>query len=396
MSENSRISSIATMGGLIILSILFLNDLHTPGVMTLTGISASYFFGMGLADWIFPAFLFVIGMAIPFSLNKIFSEGKDTFSVAKHIIGKSISLLVIGVLMLNSQRVDPDITGMSKYIWTMFMYVGIFLVWNRYTENDKNFFTVSALKLVGLTILIALVLKFGSGKMENNGSLITSSWGVLGIIGWGYLISAFVYLAVRNSILNTVVALLFFVALNILSSLNLLSSLNIAKPIIGVLIEGSVPVFMLSGLLATIILEKYSKDNYLKGILTLISISVISVLAGIVLQIFISGAGPQSVFATPLVYSGICMIFYVIFYYLIEIKNEVNLSSFLQSTGKNAYTVFLVSYFMYNLIWLTGVPAFFYKQEAISIGYLTGSAIFTLLVVAISVLLGKLNIRLKI
>ena len=396
MTENTRISSIAAMGGLIMISMLFLNDLNLPGVQTLTGKSASYFFGMGLADWIFPGFLFVIGMVIPFSINKRFSEGKDTFSVAKHIIGKSISLLIIGVLMLNSQRVDPDITGMSKYIWTMFMYVGIFLVWNRYTENDKNFFTISGLKLVGLTILIALVLKFGSGEIENNGSLITSSWGVLGIIGWGYLISALVYLAVRNSILNTVVALLFFLALNILSNLNLLNSLDIAKPIFGVIIEGSVPIFVLSGLLTILILEKYSNINSLRGILTVAAIGAISVISGLVLQKVIIGTGPAIFFGLPLFYSGICMIFYVIFYYLIEIKNDVNWSSFLQSAGKNAYTIFLVSYFMYNLILLTGIPVFFYKQATISIGYLTGSAIFTLLVVAISVLLGKLNVRLKI
>lgn len=396
MTENSRISSIAAMGGLIIVLMLFLNDLNMPGVQTLTGKSMSYYFGMGLADWIFPGFLFVTGMAIPFSINKRFSEGKDTFSVAKYIIGKSISLLIIGVLMLNSQRVDPDITGMSKYIWTMFMYIGIFLVWNRYTENDKNFFTISGLKLVGLTILIALVLKFGSGEIENNGSLVTSSWGVLGIIGWGYLISALVYLAVRNSILNTVVALLFFVTLNILSNLNLLNSLNMAKPIIGVIIEGSVPIFVLSGLLTELILEKYSTINSFRGILTIAAVGAISVITGFGLQTLIIGTGRAIYFGLPLVYSGICMIFYVIFYYLIEIKNEVNWSSFLQSTGKNALTVFLVSYFMYNLIWLTGFPAFFYKQAAITVGYLTGSAIFTLLVVAISVLMGKLNIRLKI
>ncbi|MFA5819322.1 MAG: hypothetical protein WC854_08595 [Bacteroidales bacterium] len=92
-----------------------------------------------------------------------------------------------------------------------------------------------------------LVYKFRSGEVENNGSLITSWWGILGLIGWGYLVSAFIYLAVRDSILNIVVAFLFFLALNILSKLDLLNSLSPLKSIFGVILEGNVPLIVITG-----------------------------------------------------------------------------------------------------------------------------------------------------
>ena len=118
---------------------------------------------------------------------------------------------------------------MSENLWSILMLTGVFLIWNKYTENDKNFFTIAGLRFAGIALLVFLVFRFRSGQMVNNGSLITGWWGILGLIGWGYLVSALIYLAIRDNILNTVVALLFFLTLNILSKLDLLDSLNPVK-----------------------------------------------------------------------------------------------------------------------------------------------------------------------
>ena len=79
---------------------------------------------------------------------------------------------------------------MSENLWSILMLIGVFLIWNKYPENDKNFFTIAGLKLAGMALLVFLVFKFKSGKVVNNGSLITSWWGILGLIGWGYLVAA--------------------------------------------------------------------------------------------------------------------------------------------------------------------------------------------------------------
>ena len=202
----------------------------------------------------------MVGMAIPFSIGNRIAKGENTYSLVRHIVIRSVSLLIIGVLLLNSGRVNAEFTGMSENLWSILMLIGVFLIWNKYTENDKNFFTIAGLRLAGIALLVFLVFKFRSGQMVNNGSLITGWWGILGLIGWGYLVSALIYLAVRDNILNTVVALLFFLTLNILSKLDLLDSLNSVKPILGVIIEGNVPFIVISGLLTTLILKKLSAD----------------------------------------------------------------------------------------------------------------------------------------
>ncbi len=261
MAESERISSIDIMRGLTLVLMLFVNDLYMPGVPAWLGHRAASFDGMGLADWVFPGFLFMVGMAIPYSIGKRIKNGEDPYTVIRHIVIRSVSLIIIGVLMLNSGRVNPEFTHISKNLWAILMYVGVFLIWNQYEENDKNFFTIAGLKLLGIALLIFLIFRFRSGEIENNGSLITSWWGILGLIGWGYLASALVYYFVRDNIIGTTIALLFFLALNILSKLDMLGFLDPAKPILGVIIEGNVPLIVISGMLIALILKKYSKSD---------------------------------------------------------------------------------------------------------------------------------------
>ncbi|MBE3086122.1 MAG: DUF5009 domain-containing protein, partial [Bacteroidetes bacterium] len=354
------------------------------------------FDGMGLADWVFPGFLFMVGMAIPFSIGKRISGGQNTFSIARHIVIRSVSLLIIGVLMLNSGRVNPEFTGIGKNLWAILMYTGVFLIWNKYQENDKNFFTIAGLRLAGIAILVVLVYKFRSGEVENNGSLITSWWGILGLIGWGYLVSAFIYLAVRDSILNTVVAFLFFLALNILSKLDLLNSLNPLKSIFGVIIEGNVPLIVLSGMLTTLILKKYSKSDFRKAIVTIVTIGVLSILAGFILRKWFIISKIQATPSWGLICNGISMMLFALLYWIIDIKKHIRWTFFLNPAGENSLTTYLAPDILYYFIWSIGIPILIYKQSDVPLIVITGSVIWALLMVGLTALLVRYNIKLKL
>ncbi len=76
MPDNNRIYSIDVMRGLTLVLMLFVNDLYMPGVPAWLGHMEADFDGMGLADWVFPGFLFMVGMAIPFSIGKRRAEGQ--------------------------------------------------------------------------------------------------------------------------------------------------------------------------------------------------------------------------------------------------------------------------------------------------------------------------------
>lgn len=69
MAKKIRIQSTDVMRGLILFLMLFVNDLYTPGVPKWLVHTAAQEDGMGLADWVFPGFLFLVGLSIPFRLK---------------------------------------------------------------------------------------------------------------------------------------------------------------------------------------------------------------------------------------------------------------------------------------------------------------------------------------
>ena len=396
MPENNRISSIDIMRGLTLVLMLFVNDLYMPGVPSWLGHRTADFDGMGLADWVFPGFLFMVGMAIPFSIGKRISEGQKTYTIARHIVIRTVSLLIIGVLMLNSGRVNPEFTGMGKNLWAILMYTGVFLIWNKYQENDKNFFTIAGLRLAGIAILVVLIYKFRSGEVENNGSLITSWWGILGLIGCGYFVAAFIYMAVRDSILNTVVSILFFLALNILSKLDLLNYLNPVKSIFGVIIDGNVPFIVLSGMLITLILKKYSEGDFRKTIVTIVTIGVLSILAGFILRNWFIISNIQATPSWGLICNGISVILFSLLYWIIDIKKQTRWTFFLKPAGENSLTTYLAPDILYYIIWSTGIPILIYKQSGVPLIVIAGSLMWALLMVGLTALVVRYNIKLKL
>jgi predicted acyltransferase len=384
------------MRGLTLLLMLFVNDLNMDVAPAWLGHMKADFDGMGLADWVFPGFLFMVGMAIPFSFSKRISQGMTLVENSRHIFTRTISLLIIGVLMLNTGRVNPELTGMSENLWALLMYFAVFLVWNDYVNKDTKFFTVTGLRLAGIAILVLLVFIFKSGQPENQGSLITGWWGILGLIGWGYLVSAFTYLFCRESILKTAVVTVFFLALNILSGLKLLEFLNPVKLLLGVLIEGNVPFIVLTGLTAGLIVRKSASSGYKMVILNLIAIGAFCLVAGFILRRWFILSKIQATPSWGLVCCGISFFVFILIYLVTDVYKKKEWASFFKPAGENSLTTYLAPDILYFLIWMTGVPLLIYKQSTEPLIVIGGSIIWAILMVWLTALLKRLGISLKL
>jgi predicted acyltransferase len=396
MTNYNRISSIDIMRGLTLVLMLFVNDLNMDIVPAWIGHRTAEFDGMGLADWVFPGFLFLVGMAIPFAFAKRLSSGQSNLDMSRHILIRSLSLIIIGVMMLNSGRVNPELTGLSKNLWAILMYFAVFLYWNDYPDKENKFFTIAGLKVIGLCLFGFLILKFRSGNPQNNGSLITSWWGILGLIGWAYLVSAFTYVLCRDSILKTSLVAVFFLIMNMLSSLKLLGFLDFLKPIFGVIIGGNNPLIVLTGLIAGLIIRRIPSKEFKKVILVFTGLGLLYLIFGFILRRWFIISKIQATPSWGMICSGISMLVFILLYWIADVKGKIRWDEFLRPAGENSLTTYIAPDIIYYLIWSSGIPVLIYKQSHEPLIVIGGSLLWALLMVGFTALLARLKIRLRL
>ena len=396
MTNYNRISSIDIMRGLTLVLMLFVNDLYMKVATTWPEHQETNLDGIALADWIFPAFLFLVGMSIPFSFSKRFSRGDNLHEISRHIIIRFISLIIIGVLILNTGRMDAELTGISGSLWAILMFAGVFLIWNDYPDKENKFFTITGLRLIGMAILAFLIFKFKSGQPENNGSLITGWWGILGLIGWGYLAAAFAYVYFRDSIVKTALLTVFFLVMNILSGWNLIGFPDIIKTIFGVIIDGYVPFIVLSGLIAGLIVKKLTPTEHRKVIPVFIALGIFYLVAGFVLRNLVIISGVNGTPGRAMIFCGISLLVFILIYWIADVKKLTGWAKFIRPAGENSLTTYLAPKVIYYLIWSAGIPFFIYKESDNQLIVTGGSLIWSLLMILLPTLLARLKIKLKL
>jgi len=285
---------------------------------------------------------------------------------------------------------------MSKSLWSLIMYSGVFLIWNNYKVTDKNRFLVSGLRIAGIAMIIPMVYIFRSGDQEIH-SFSFRSWGILGTIGWGYLVASLVYMAARDNIMKTAIAIIFFLTLNLLSKLHLLDFLNPVKPVFGIIINGNAPFIVLSGLFITLILKKLSIKDARKTILTIASLGILCILAGFMLRQWFIISKIQSTPSWGLICNGISMMLFALLFWIIDIKKYIKWGLFLKPAGANSLTVYLVPDMFYYIIWQFSLPFLFYKHSDFPLVVIAGSLGWALVMgAALPLLLERINLRLKL
>ncbi|MDP4209296.1 MAG: DUF5009 domain-containing protein [Bacteroidota bacterium] len=391
----SRVQSIDIMRGLTLFLMLFVNDLFEPGVPQWLVHAKASFDGMGLADWVFPGFLFMVGMSIPYAIESRVQKEQSKIQIFGHILLRTLSLLLIGIFMVNSHRLNADLSGLDGLLWIFLVYISVFLIWNNYPANEnfkKLFWGLKALGIIGLATMAIL---FRAGEPGHVTWFETSWWGILGLIGWGYFVAATVGLFIGPRLWAAITLWLFFVALNILSQLGMLRFLHFLNPVLGVIIAGNIPSIVLSGLVITLIL-KQNKLNPATKARVIILLGMLSVVAGFVLRHWFI---ISKIYGTPswaMVCNGISMVVFSVLYWGIDIKGVDKWTVIFKPAGRNSLTTYLAPDVIYFISWGLSLPLFFYKQESSQLLAVCGSLGWALAMVGFSALLSKLHVRLKL
>ncbi len=394
MKNQNRVLTIDIMRGLTLFLMLFVNDLFVPGVPKWMVHTDANFDGMGLADWVFPGFLFMVGMAIPFAMQSRIKKGENLPLLLVHVIVRTISLLIIGLLSMNASRLNPELSGISQHLWAILMLVSVFLVWNQYRfKNRILLFSLKALGVIGLFVLCAI---FRSGTPESPGWMETSWWGILGLIGWGYLAAALVYLVSRENLLFTGLFFLLFLSLNILNQLNLTGFLNPLRPFFGVLISGNIPMIVIAGLFFSLLLRRLERKDLKTWIFTGLIVGIVVLVAGFVLRNWFIISKIKGTPSWGMVCNGISILVFMILYLVIDVWGLRKWASVFTPAGQNSLTTYLAPDVLYYFIWMFSIPVFFYKHAEMQWMVVGGSVIWAFAMIGFAALLAKIGIRLKL
>jgi len=358
---------------------------------------------MGLADVVFPCFLLVVGMSIPFAIERRYSKGMSGESTIGHILSRTLALLLMGAFISNSEaRLSPEVSYKIGVYWIL-MVTAFICIWNQYPRTDdtkkKRIYTI--LKWIGVIILIYLAITFRDPK----GGVFAARWGILGSIGWTYLLCAFIYVFTRDRLKYLLPIWGIFVIICILGSrmnevsggeaLLALPRPNFYNDFLNILHigNGALPAFTMGGIILSLISTRYvNLENRKKVIYAIILVLALCIAGFICHQFWILSklsATPTWIFYVTAIAVGT----YTILYWLVE-KGKASWFNVIKPAGTATLTTYLIPYVAYGLADLTGIvlPDWFTHGFMGIINCLC----FAFVVIGITSLLGRIHIKLKI
>lgn len=398
-SSASRVLSIDVFRGIVIFTMVFVNELagiaNVPQWMKHLPADVD---GMTFVDLVFPAFLFIVGMSIPFAIQARTNKGDSVLDIFKHIALRSLGLLVIGVFMVNAESgYDVDAMGISMPLWTLLMFIYVLLIWSNYPKTLSPALALGA-KLMGVAGLVMLWWMY---KGPNNTGMTTQWWGILGLIGWAYLMAGTLFLITRQ--FAAPATQFFTLALASLALIALFFVLDAAKAnLIGVPVLGALAEFNGNNTHGAIVLAGVilSQLFYLPNFAAnkfkhyLIFTAVVALLAFASWQV----SPISKIWATPswaLFSVFFCCLIFGAVYWVVDVKQQRAWTVFFEPSATNPLLVYILPYIVLSLCGILG----FYLRPAFFNAGLAGilwSLGFACVMMGIGALLTRLGLRVKL
>jgi heparan-alpha-glucosaminide N-acetyltransferase len=195
-----RVVSIDIFRGLTMAVMIFVNALadNVHGLPWWTYHAHANWDTMTYVDMVFPFFLFIVGMSIPLSVEQRLKRGSMA-TLWLHVVLRSLSLLVLGLILANSEKADSSRMGIDGNVWALQGLIGAGLYLNVY-PNSKRFGRLQKfLRVAGLLLVIYAFVTFRRTTDAGRPAWIDFSYPeILGLIAFAYFAVAILYIPTRR------------------------------------------------------------------------------------------------------------------------------------------------------------------------------------------------------
>ncbi|HUZ61697.1 MAG TPA: DUF5009 domain-containing protein [Hanamia sp.] len=389
-----RLGSIDVIRALTMYLMIFVNDLwtdkripvwleHAPGKAD----------AMGFADIIFPAFLFIVGLSIPYSQQSRIDRGQSRVLIFRHIVLRSVALIVMGFFQMNLENYSNQAL-LPQAIWEILITASFFLIWLDYPKEERK--VKLWLQSLGIFILILMAIVYKGNSPHGIIWLQPHWWGILGLIGWAYFACATIILFGGERLLILAVFFVFFVFFNswVMPGLPLFT--GSFRHLIGSLGLGNASNSSITmiGVITAVLYRKF-RERPMK-------IEIILIVIAIALFIFGFSTRPlwgiSKIKATPswtTICSAISILSFAILIFLVDRKGKENWFKLIKPAGTSTLTCYLLPYF-HEAIFISLIGIHLPLIMRTGVAGIIKSLLFALVIVLITGWLGKKRLRLKI
>jgi hypothetical protein len=342
-----RIASIDILRALTMVLMIFVNDLGSlKDIPAWLGHVERGVDGIGLADVVFPAFLFIVGLSLPFAVNNRRKKGDTDLQLVIHALVRTFALLVMGVFLVNGETINGEATGIARYLWNPLCCLSFILIWNSYPENSKKTLWF-ILKGIGVVTLFVMAFLYRGGG-EDGGEVYRFSpqwWGILGLIGWAYLASSMITIFAKNRFMPLLLGWAFFCILSVVMKTQIIPGGTLTF-IPDAIRGGTLTALTMGGVLASWVFIYYreGKDNKTMTIVFTVAVLLVIILSVLTRPYW----GLAKLGATP-AWLFLCSAFtlgaFVIIYWIADVKGKSNWFSLIKPAGTDTLLTYLMPYF---------------------------------------------------
>jgi predicted acyltransferase len=318
---------------------------------------------MHFADTIFPLFLFIAGLSIPLAIGRRLDKGESVGSIAVYILLRSFALIVMGFFHVNMEEYSKQAL-LPLGVWELLLTTSFFLIWLDYPETmaKAKKYTLTGL---GVAILIVLAILYkGDGQHGQTRWMEPSWWGILGIIGWAYLVCSLLFLIFRGGFTAMLISVVIFLAVNVAVHGKLI---HFYPPVIN---DGDSESLMMFGVVISLLYTRLTAGgSYSRVWWSFILIGIGLVVLGFVLRPYTDGI--SKIRATPawvLICTGIGVVLFEFFIWLVDVKGKQAWFNIIKPAGTSTLTCYLIPYYMVAIMYT--INFFSMKYYAISFDYI--------------------------